>query len=357
MASKAFKPAMAVAVVAAAVMLAYFLLSDNGRPAGHIESTGVVEAAEAELSSKIAGRISWLCCEEGDAIEAGAVAVRLEAAELASRLLEGKAGAAAAAEELEEARIASESAAVQKEAAASALDAARAEAQRAAALEKEAGENLKRAEGLFEGGYISRREIDAARASYESNLALLEAARARARSGEADLRSAGVAMRGAKARVATAGARKEAAEAQVKVLASQLRDTEIASPLSGVVSYKAYEAGEYVTPGAAVYTVYAPSALWARVDIEETRVQDVRLGAEARITPSGGGRSFSGTVTEVGELGGFATQRDVTRGRSDIKTFRVRVRAEDSEGRLKPGMTVNVRIFTGEGEVGGDRDY
>lgn len=357
MASKALRPAIVAAVLAAALLAAYFILSDNGRLAGHIDSTGVVEAAEAELSSKIAGRISWLCCSEGDVLAAGATAVRLEAAELEARLLEGRARAAAAAEEIEEARIASENAAVQKEAAASALDAARAEAERAAAIEKDSGENLRRAEGLFKGGYISRRDLDAARAASEADLAVLGSARARARSAESDLRSAGVAVRAAKARVASASARKEAAEAQVKVLASQLKDTEILSPVNGVVSYKAYEEGEYVVPGAAIYTIYDPSSLWARVDIEETRVQEIRLGVAAEITPSGGGKSFAGRVVEVGELGGFATQRDVTRGRSDIKTFRVKVRVDDKEGWLKPGMTVNVRIFTGEAKVGGDRDY
>ncbi len=353
---RALKPAVAAAVILAVLLAAYFILSDNGRPVGYVDSTGVVEAAEAELSPKIAGRISWLCCAEGDAIKAGDAAVRLESAELEARLLEGRAGAAAAAEEVEEARIASENAAVQKEAAESALDAAKAEAERAAALENESAENFRRAEGLYKGGYISKRDMDAASAAFGSDLAGLNSARARARSAQSDLRSAGVAVRGAKARVATARARKEAADAQVKVLASQLKDTEIASPVTGVVSYKAYELGEYVTPGAAIYTVYDPSSLWARVDIEETRVEGIRLGGAAEITLSGGTKSFRGRVAEVGELGGFATQRDVTRGRSDIKTFRVKVRAEGAEGLLKPGMTVNVRIFTGEGAVGGDRD-
>lgn len=64
-----------------------------------------MEAAEAELASKIAGRINWLCCMEGDRVQAGAVAVRLDSAELQARLLEGRATAAAAFEAIAEARI------------------------------------------------------------------------------------------------------------------------------------------------------------------------------------------------------------------------------------------------------------
>lgn len=355
MAAKAFKPAVAAFVLAAAVAIYFFYLKEV-EPPGYIETSGVMEAAEAELASKIAGRIDWLCCAEGDRVATGAVAIRLEATELEARLLEGRAAAAAAVEGIAEARIAAENARVEREAGVSAVEAARAEADRAAALEKESSENFRRAQSLFEGGYISRRDLDASRAAYESNLALLNSARARVRSAEADLRSAGVRIRAAEAAIAASRARSEAAAAQVRVLASQLKDTEIVSPADGVVSYKAFEVGEYVTPGAAIYTVYSPASQWARVDIDETRIQDIRLGSRARITPAGGGRAFEGLVIEIGELGGFATQRDVTRGRPDIKTFRVKVRAADGEGFLKPGMTVNVRVFVNGEQDAGDRD-
>lgn len=356
MAVKALKPAMAAFVLVVALAL-YFFFVKEGQPPGYIETSGVMEAAEAELASKIAGRIGWLCCAEGDRIKAGAIAIRLDSAELQARLLEGRATAAAAAEAIAEAKIAAENAKVEREAAESSRDAAKAEADRAGALEKESSENYRRAQSLFEGGYIAKRDLDAARAAYESNLALLNSARARGRSAEANLKSAAVAIRAAEAGIASAKARGEAAAAQVQVLSSQLQDTEIVSPVAGVVSYKAFELGEYVTPGAAIYTVYAPEDQWARVDVEETKIQNIRLGSRAVITPAGGGRSFDGSVIEIGELGGFATQRDVTRGRPDIKTFRVKVRAGDKEGFLKPGMTVNVRISLSGALDAGDRDY
>jgi hypothetical protein len=53
---------------------------------------------------------------------------------------------------------------------------------------------------------------------------------------------------------------------------------------------------------------------------------------------------FKGKVSELGRYAEFATQRDVTRGRQDIKTFRVKINIEDSAGLLKPGMTVEVEI-------------
>lgn len=356
MSVKAFRPLVVAALVLAAVIAAYFMYTREGPVPEFVETIGVIEATEAELSSKIAGRIEWLCCREGDRIEAGAVAVRLDARELQARLLEGRAAAASAAQAIEEARIARENSLAERESASSSAEAARAEVDRAAALYEEARENFERAKRLFEDGYIAKRDLDSARAANEANLAQLNSARARAGSAESNLKSAAVSIRAAEARIATARARSEEAAAEVKVFEAQLQDTGIDSPISGVVSYKSFEAGEYVTPGAAIYNIYAAGDIWARVDIEETRIQDISIGSRAVITPAGGEREFDGSVFEIGELGGFATQRDVTRGRSDIKTFRVKIRVEDKEGLLKPGMTVNAKIFPKQADNAGDRD-
>lgn len=56
------------------------------------------------------------------------------------------------------------------------------------------------------------------------------------------------------------------------------------------------------------------------------------------------GRTFGGRVVEINRYAQFATQTDVTRGRQDIKTFKVRIAVTDQSGYLKPGMTVGVDI-------------
>ena len=44
----------------------------------------------------------------------------------------------------------------------------------------------------------------------------------------------------------------------------------------------------------------------------------------------------------IGQEGNFATERDVRRGRQDIRTFYVKVQVLQSERELKPGMTAEV---------------
>lgn len=344
MAVKGLKSIVIAAVLLFLIAAAYILLYREKAPEDSIASVGVIEATEAEIASKISGRIEWLCCREGDSIEAGASAIRLDARELRARVAEGGAAVAAATEAIEEARVSLENSRVEREALSHEVEAARAEVERTRALANEAKENLARAEGLFKDGYIAKRDLDAARASYDSNAAQLGSATARLRGAEANLRNAAVSIRAAQTRIKAAAARREQAAAEADVLKAQLDDALIISPLNGIVSYKAFEAGEYINPGAVVYTVYDPNDLWARVDIEETHIQNIKIGSAAEIVPAGGGKSLSGKVIEIGEAGGFATQRDVTRGRPDIKTFRVKVGIQDPQGIVKPGMTVNVKI-------------
>jgi HlyD family secretion protein len=85
--------------------------------------------------------------------------------------------------------------------------------------------------------------------------------------------------------------------------------------------------------------------LYLRVDVEETLIGVVVLGGKAFITADGiPHKVFEGKVSEIGRYAEFATQRDVTRGRQDIKTFKIKIRLTDPQGVLKPGMTTEVKI-------------
>jgi HlyD family secretion protein len=123
----------------------------------------------------------------------------------------------------------------------------------------------------------------------------------------------------------------------------QLRDTAILSPVDGIIVNKALEVGEWVTPGTPVLTVDDLSTIWTRVDVQETDLGSIWVGAPARITlPTDPPTEFTGRVMAIGQEGNFATERDVRRGRQDIRTFYVKVQVLQAEGELKPGMTAEV---------------
>jgi RND family efflux transporter MFP subunit len=142
----------------------------------------------------------------------------------------------------------------------------------------------------------------------------------------------------------------QSARANVTYYDDQLRDTRIASPIDGVVVSKALEVGEWVTPGTPILTVDDLSTIWARVDVEETDLGSLYIGKPARVRlPTNPPEVFTGRVMAIGQEGEFATERDVRRGRQDIRTFYVKVHVLQAGDELKPGMTAEVTFQRNDG--------
>jgi multidrug resistance efflux pump len=99
--------------------------------------------------------------------------------------------------------------------------------------------------------------------------------------------------------------------------------------------------GEVVNPGQAIVTLINPDDLWVRADVEETYIDGIHLGDKLEVKlPSGAERD--GTVFYRGVDADFATQRDVSRTKRDIKTFEIRLRCDKKDRGLAVGMTAYV---------------
>lgn len=341
------KTALIIVVISLVILgLALFRFIRTEKPADCIETTGLIEATEVGLASKIPGRIDWLCCKEGDSLKAGTVAIKLDNRELLARVEQGRKALKAAEASLNISEANLENARLEIDAVKAEVQAAEAEVARTTALTEDAKRNLNRASGLFKEGLTSEREMDAAKTNYDANYAQLDSAKARKRAADVKLKTTTANIKAAEAQVASARARMQESQAALNLLETQLKDAEITSPIDGVIVYKAFEKSEIVNAGASVYTIHDLKNIWARVDIEETIVGEIRLGNPAKISASAlPDKEFMGEVIEIGREGEFATQRDVTRGRSDIRTFRVKIGIKDSNGLLKPGMTVKAKIY------------
>lgn len=320
---------------------------DGGDKRGkNLETTGIIEVTEVDVSPEISEKIEWLCCREGDIVKMGMRLIRLDRQKLMARLNEGKAMLRGAEARYKASEADLENAMARVDHARAEVKAAEFEVEKTRVLYTEAQDNFQRISELFRQGYAAKKNMDAAKALYDSTSAQFNASVAKKQSVEADLIAALVGIKAADALLTTARAGIGEAEARINIIETELKDTEIHSPLMGVIAYKYFEEGEMVSPGKAIYTIFDLNNIWARVDVEETYIGRIRLG-ERVIIISGGqpGRNFDGEVIEIGREAEFATQRDVTRGRQDIKTFRVKVAVKNHEGVLKPGMTVMVRFL------------
>jgi multidrug resistance efflux pump len=144
----------------------------------------------------------------------------------------------------------------------------------------------------------------------------------------------------------TSNRQQQAAAAAQRAKADvRLSYTELHAPIDGIVDVRAARTGEFVNPGQPVITLVNPDDLWVRADVEETYIDRVKVGDKLTVRlPSGEERQ--GTVFFRGVDASFATQRDVSRTKRDIKTFEVRLRVDNKDRRLAVGMTAYVLLPT-----------
>lgn len=160
---------------------------------------------------------------------------------------------------------------------------------------------------------------------------------------EQDYDQARTAYDAAKARVDSLKKQTAAAEAQKEKAIVQLGYTSIYSPIDAVVDTRAALQGEVVNPAQAIVTLINQDDLWVRADVEETYIDRIHLGDKLEVKlPSGAVRE--GTVFYRGVDADFATQRDVSRSKRDIRTFEIRLRCDNSDRSLAVGMTAYVTL-------------
>jgi multidrug resistance efflux pump len=146
-----------------------------------------------------------------------------------------------------------------------------------------------------------------------------------------------------KARVDAAKKQIQAAAAQSQKARVYLDYTKIYAPTNGIVDVRAALEGEVVSAGQAIVTLINPDDLWVSANVEETFIDRIRLGDELQVRlPSGTTRM--GTVYYRSVDADYATERDVSRTKRDIKTFEIRLRCDNSDRALAVGMTAYVAV-------------
>ena len=138
---------------------------------------------------------------------------------------------------------------------------------------------------------------------------------------------------------------------KVKLLISH---TLVRSPISGVVAKKWREAGDFVSPGLAVYSVYNPETFYVLAWVDEDKLPYVKQGSRAEVELDACGKTFEGQVYQVGVSSGsvFALiPRDTSQGEYTKVTQRVPVKIKLSGVPLsciKPGTNASVKIRKSE---------
>jgi multidrug resistance efflux pump len=320
------------------------------RPTTDLKLIGTVDANEVLVSAKIPGRIQTLTVDEGQEVKAGQLIAIIESNDLEAARKAADATVSSQKSKLNETveterqtRGEVSNAAINAEALVNASRASLAQAQ--AQFEHQKADTT-RTVALAQQGIMSAQAKDEAVTSLQASHASVENARHNLAATEASLRQARahelatvVAARtvdSTRGLVHNASALAEQAKVQVGY-------SQVFAPVSGRVNVRAARQGEVVTAGATIVSIMDLTQTWVYAPLPETQADAVQLGDSLRVVmPSGA--TIQGKIINKAAQADFATQRDVSARKRDIKTVQLKLLIDNPGERFVPGMTAEIYI-------------
>jgi multidrug resistance efflux pump len=334
--------------IIALISLGYYWFSTNH--SSDLVLIGTVDSNQVIVSPQVQGRIQRLFVDEGTQVKQGDLIAILDPSEL-----EAQERAAAATIDALRSRVAETSYTERSTKgtttsdvvnAQARLQSARGQLEQAEAMLQRVESDSRRMIALAQQGIASEQEKVQAEANLKAQQATVQAAQKQVDAAQADLNSAVARTHqasAARSTVADTRAQLVNAEAQLKEAEVRLGYTKIYAPITGTVSVRAVREGEVVNPGSPIVTIIDLSDTWARAAIPETYADHIGLGDTLRVQLPGGPIT-SGKVFFKAAEADFATQRDVSRRKRDIKTIVLKVRLDNPKGAYVPGMTADVLV-------------
>lgn len=238
---------------------------------------------EVNVVPKMAGKVAKVNVKVGDRVKAGQVLVELDASELNAQLKQAQAALNSAKIQLEGALASAQTN----------YDAAKRE--------------LERMQYLYEQGGISEQQFQATKTQYELARVQLENAK------KSNL---------------------EQAEAAVELIRTQLANTVVTAPASGIVTEVNVKAGELAGQTMPVVKIVDMDTVLATFNLTESQIKLVKKGDKLAVrVPAATDEELTGTVQEVSPVAGPQT-----------KAFTVKVALANKNHQLKPGMSAELSL-------------
>ena len=282
-----------------------------------LEATGSLAAEEqTDVAPAVGGKVVSVNVDLGSFVQKGAVLVRLDDRDARIRLEQATAqvAQAEAAVRQAEARIGLRPGQTFSPEQVADVRSAR------VALEL-AEKQLRRFERLVETGDVSRSAYDQQKAQRDQLQQQYDVALEQARQNYAAIETARASVASAKTQI----------ESSRKAIA----DAVVTAPISGYVSDRPADLGEYVTTSSKIATIVRTNPLRVNIDVPEQEITAIRVGQSVSASVSAyPDRSFSGYVHHIAP--------GVT---PNSRTMTVEAQVENNDGLLKPGQFATVRIL------------
>ncbi len=256
-----------------------------------------IEANRATISAKMLGRIATLRVDEGDTVRQGDTLVLLDDADLRAQLQKAEASLRYMMRDVEIQSI-----------------------NRAKALD-----DFSRIDKQFQSHIVTQEQYSHAESARKLADAQSEMASARILTAQADL----------------------------AIIKTQLSNMVITAPFSGVVAKRWVLAGDVVSPGQAIFSMFDNKHIWITANFEETKLRVIRPGARARISVDAfPGTEVEGRVESIGRS--TASQFSLLPSNNASGNFtkitqrvpvKIAIHAAVGSVVFLPGLSVTVRIY------------
>lgn len=309
------------------------------------------------LASQSAGVVATRSVDEGARVKAGQVVAtidsrqaKLKLGELAAELESADAGLARLDAEI---ILVDRSTTSHIASAESRLVEARAARESAGQEYRFAESEFQRSQALQGGAAITASRVDRTRADYLKQQQELARTAAQVKTAEAMLGEAKVdrqRLEVLRSDRATLLAKRQEIVARMDSQRADIELRQVVSPVDGVVSRTFITAGEYASPGQRIVLLHDPANIWIEARFRETDIRRLSVGQTVHVTVDAyPDETFEGKIQRIGqaatsEFALLPTPNPTGNFTKVTQRLPVRIAIQQRDGRLRPGMMVEVYV-------------
>jgi len=313
---------------AVAALGVWLYWENNQTEPGILRLSGHIEATETDLGFKVPGKIAAIHFEEGEEVQAGEVVAELESQDLRRELDAARARLAAARANLTKLEAGYRPQEVRE---------AQAAVAQARADYDDKAKDYRRMQNLFERRVVPASSRDKAEAAY-----LMAQEGLRRAQENYDLLKAGYRQED----IDAARAELSQAQASLELAETRLGYATISSPVTGVVLARPMEPGQVAAVGATVLTLGDLDHAYFEGYIPETDLARVHYKQKAAVTTDTyPGKRYPAWVSYIASKAEFTPKSVETYKERITLVYRTKIRVENPQHELKPGMPAQAMIF------------
>ena len=132
--------------------------------------------------------------------------------------------------------------------------------------------------------------------------------------------------------------------ARVGEIRAAIQRKRITAPFSGILGIRQVNVGQYLSSGDPIVQLHSLNPIYVNFDVPQQSTSEMRIGREVRITSAestGEARSaeFQGRITAIDSV-----------VNAETRNIQVQATLANPDGRLRPGMFVQVEVALGSGQ-------